>query len=108
VLIDPAGVIVELAHGVVLPELGMVISGLMPALSISVAPSGMVPPLSVKLEVDPGVDSGDAVPLGDSAWVEVQLDVELADPGANPPPSKLELVPADVVVPEPLVPDRPE
>jgi hypothetical protein len=104
VLIDPAGVIVELAHGVVLPELGMVISGLMPALSISVAPSGMVPPLSVKLDVDPGVDSGDAVPLGDSAWVEVQLDVELADP----PPSKLELVPADVVVPEPLVPDRPE
>jgi hypothetical protein len=38
-------------------------NGLMPALPNSVEPSGIVRPFSLNVEIEPGVDSGDAVPF---------------------------------------------
>jgi hypothetical protein len=75
--------------------------GLIPPLSISVAPRGIVP-MRFDPAVDPGLDNGDAVPLEDNV-VDGQLELEEANPVAlDPPPSKVELVP-DML--EPLVPD---
>jgi len=70
--------------------------GLIPPLSISVAPRGTVPPARADPAFVPGVDNGEAVPLKDNV-ADVQLELEEA-----PPPSKVELVPAML---EPLVPD---
>jgi hypothetical protein len=101
-LVDPTAepaipiVIVPLHELIVLPGAGTVIIELTPALSISVAPSGMVPPLRVN-PLDPGIESGEAVPLDKTAEEDVQFDVEAAEPAASsPPPSKVEL-PAPVV-----------
>jgi hypothetical protein len=82
---------------------GAVINGLIPPLAISVEPRGIVPPLSTKLELVPGVDSGEAVPAEDTCD-DVQLDVEVVDPVAvDPPPSKVELpLVDDPVVLEPI------
>ena len=49
--------------GIELPDIGAVISGLTPALLISVEPSGIVPPLRVKLEFASIGASGEAVPV---------------------------------------------
>lgn len=89
---------VEPAHDEVeVLGIGTVIIGLIPALSISVEPSGIVPPFSVALEVVPGFTSGEAVP------VEVTF---VADEQAKPPPSNVEFVPD--IVEDPLGPDIPE
>jgi hypothetical protein len=92
----------EPTHGVALPGIGTGM-GLIPPLSISVAPSGIVPPLSVKPELLPGLDSGEAVPLETATPDDVQLDVEV-----SPPPSKVELVPGALPVVPVLVPNIPE
>jgi hypothetical protein len=66
---------VELGHGLVMLLGGeMPISGLTPVLVVSVAPSGTVAPLSAALVLDPGIDSGDALPVVVS--VDVQLDAD--------------------------------
>jgi hypothetical protein len=112
-LVDPAAeveptIVAEPAHGVALLGAGTVSMGLTPPLSNSVAPSGIVPPLSLRLELPPGLDSGEAVPAGDSTCDDVQLDVEVADPVAlNPPPSKVEVAPVPVVLGA-LAPDIPK
>jgi hypothetical protein len=95
-------VVVEPRHGVPPLGPGTVIIGLMPPLFISVAPSGIAPPLSVGIEPPLGFDNGEAVPPTDSACDAVQPEAGLVDDPDNPPPSKVEVVPA------PLVPDRPE
>jgi hypothetical protein len=81
------------------------ISGLTPALSISVEPSGIVPPFNVKFEFVPIGESGDARPsdaaLLADALVEVQAEV-VVEP--NPPPSKAE----PIGIPDPLDPFIPE
>jgi len=62
---------VEPAHGLVMLLGGEIpISGLTPVFVVSVAPSGIAPPLSVVLVLDPGVDSGDAFPLAASVGVQ--------------------------------------
>jgi hypothetical protein len=84
---------------------GTVTSGLTPALPSSVAPSGIVPPLSEVPEL-PGTESGEAVPLVETAPDDAQPVVgtpinPLAPTGANPPvdpplsppPSKTDAVP---------------
>jgi hypothetical protein len=107
--LEPA-IVVKPAHGVALVGAGTVMMGLTPPLSISIAPSGIVPPLSVELELPPEFDSGEAVPPGDSVCDEVQLDVEFVDGTAvNPPPSNVEVAPIVIpVMPEAFVPDSPE
>jgi hypothetical protein len=100
----------EPAHGdVIVFGNGTPISGLTPPLSISVAPSGIVPPFSVVLEVVPDVDSGEATPV-EVMLLDPQTEVELIDPlELNPLPSKVEFVLPDVVViPDPLDPESPE
>jgi hypothetical protein len=102
--------VIEPAHGdVIVFGIGTPISGLMPPLSISVAPSGIVPPFSVVLEVVPDVDSGEATPV-EVMLLEPQTEVELIDPvELNPVPSKVEFVLPDVdVIPDPLDPESPE
>jgi hypothetical protein len=95
--------------GIELPDIGAVISGLTPPLLISVEPSGIVPPLRVKLELPPIGASGDAVPVA-----LVMPPDELADPQAglvvepNPPPSKAELAPDIDAMPDPLALVTPE
>lgn len=91
---------VDPGHGVVvLFGPGTAISGLTPPLSISVAPSGIVPPF----RFDPlivGVDSGEAVPAVDKLDDAAVQPVETVEPAAlNPPPSNVEL---------PLVPAIPD
>jgi hypothetical protein len=89
--------------GIELPDTGAVISGLTPPLLISVEPSGIVPPLRVKLEFASNGASGDAVPIA----LVVPPD-ELADPQTeavvepNPPPSKVELAPDIDAMADPL------
>jgi hypothetical protein len=61
---------------------------LTPALSISVAPSGMVPPASEAPGAAPGVKSGDAMPAEDTDALQIPADV--------PPPSKA--APGEIVV----------
>jgi hypothetical protein len=101
--------------GIELPDTGAVISGLTPPLLISVEPSGIVPPLRVKLEFASNGASGDAVPIA----LVVPPD-ELADPQTeavvepNPPPSKVELAadidamadPLALVIPEDIPEDE--
>jgi hypothetical protein len=88
---------------------GTLIIGLTPALPISVAPSGMVPPFSVDPAFAAGFASGDAIPVdGVVPVVEAQeLDTIAVPDGklpaatpVNPPPSKLELAP---VVADPAI-----
>lgn len=102
-VVDPVHGLMMLFVGVGMPGAGALISGLIPALAISVEPRGIVPPLSTKVELVPGVDSGEAVPVEDTCDDE-QLDVEVADPVAvDPPPSKVELTLVDdPVMLEPL------
>jgi hypothetical protein len=77
---------------------GELINGLKPPLLISVAPSGMVPPFSVKLA--PAPDCGDAVPPDTCDDPEAQPDVgEL--PVGSPPPSKVPPDPVADPVPAP-------
>jgi hypothetical protein len=103
-------IVVDPAHGVALLGAGTLSMGLTPPLSISVAPSGIVPPLSEEFEVTPGLDSGEAVAPEDSSCVDAQLDIEVADPATiNPPPSKVEVAPVVIpVVPEAFVPNIPK
>jgi hypothetical protein len=89
-------------------DIGVVISGLTPALSISVEPSGIVPPFNVKFEFVPIEESGDARPpdaaLLADALVEAQAEV-VVEP--NPPPSKAE--PTGIkAIPDPLDPVIPK
>jgi hypothetical protein len=42
---------------------GIAISGLAPVVLVSVAPSGILPPFSVKVELAPGLETGEAVPV---------------------------------------------
>jgi hypothetical protein len=87
--------------------IGVVISGLMPALSISVEPSGIVPSFDVKFEFVPIEDGGDATPLDVApadALVEAQAEVMA---GPNPPPSKAEPTGVETI-PDPLSPVIPE
>jgi hypothetical protein len=63
-----------------------VMKGLTPALSISVEPRGIVPPVRGDPGVAPGAKSGDAMPVEDAAGGETEL--HWLD---NPPPSKPEL-----------------
>jgi hypothetical protein len=102
--------VVEPAHdGIELLDIGAVISGLTPALSISVEPSGIVPPFNVKLEFVVVDESGEAVPLDVAllagALVEAQAEV-IVEP--NPPPSKIEPVTDVEAIPDPLDPVVPE
>jgi hypothetical protein len=78
-------------HNVPAPGAGTVIAGLSPALSISVAPSGIAPPMRGDAFA-PGTDSGEAAPLDTFGNVGGQLDSKAvaADP-LNPPPSNVEL-----------------
>jgi hypothetical protein len=84
------------------------IIGLIPALPISVAPSGTAPPLSLNAELAVGVESGDAAPIEETLADGEQG--EIVDPTpANPPPSKAEAAP-DALAPdiaESPPPDKP-
>jgi hypothetical protein len=91
---------------------GTLIIGLTPALPISVAPSGTVPPFSVDPAFAAGFASGDPIPVDDAVLgAEAQeLDTIAVPDGklpaatpVNPPPSKLELAP---LVPEPVICDE--
>jgi hypothetical protein len=86
-----------------------VINGLTPALSISVEPSGIVPPFNVKFEFVVVDESGVAVPLDVAlladALVEAQAEV-IVEP--NPPPSKTEPATGVEAIPDPLDPVIPE
>jgi len=85
------------AHEDVVPGVGTGIIGLMPPLSISVAPSGIVLFVSAELVVASGIESGDAIPLCVMLALDAQLDV-------TPPPSKVEFVVGDAMP----VPESPE
>ena len=110
VLVDPGlvAVVIEPVHGVaMLLGIGLVINGLTPAFPNSVAPSGIVPPFSLNVEIRPGVDSGEAMPAEETAGEgRVQLDMPVIPPAeATPPPSNGEIVPlADGI---PLTPEIP-
>jgi hypothetical protein len=98
------------AHGVVVmvgPRTPII--GLMPALPISVAPRGIVPPESADEAFATGFDSGDAVPVDDVRpdAVEVQLPEVEAPIPVVPPPSKVELAPvaADPACPFASIPE---
>jgi hypothetical protein len=96
--------VVEPAHDGIEPlDIGTVISGLTPALSISVEPSGIVPPFNVKLEFVPMDESGEAVPVDAALLTDAPVDAHaeaMVEP--NPPPSKTELVTGVEVMPDPL------
>ena len=83
------------------PDIGMVINGLTPPLSISVAPSGIVPPFNVAFELAPGMESTEAVPAGVVAPIDPQVE-PAAEP--IPPPSNVEFVPDIEAVPDPFDP----
>jgi hypothetical protein len=101
---------------VVLLGAGTVIGGLTPPLPSSLAPSGIVPPLR-EVPAVPGMDSGEAVPLVETAPDDAQTDANPAeplvpvpaippvDPLLSPPPSKVDTVP--IVDDAPAVPDSP-
>jgi hypothetical protein len=82
---------------VVLLGAGTAINGLTPPPPSSVAPSGIVPPLRVDVMV-PGLDSGEAVPFGETAVDDVHPDVEPVDPIALPDPVVLSPAPSNVVL----------
>ena len=113
-LVDPITapelLVVAPAHdGTELLVIGTVINGLTPALSISVEPSGIVPPFNVKFELVPIVESGDAVPVDVAVLTDAPGDAQtevIVEP--NPPPLKVEPVPAVDAIPDPLNPVMPE
>ena len=99
------------AHdGIKLLVIGTVMSGLTPALSISVEPSGIVPPFKVKFELGPIVESGDAVPVDVAVLTDAPGDAQtevVVEP--NPPPSKVEPMVVDIEpMPGALDPVMPE
>lgn len=100
----PELLVVAPAHdGIKLLVIGTVINGLTPALSISVEPSGIAPPFSVKFELVPIVESGDAVPVDVAVLTDAPGDAQtevVVEP--NPPPSKVEPMPdaLDPIMPE--------
>jgi hypothetical protein len=102
--------LVALAHDGIEPlNIGTVINGLTPALSISVEPSGIVPPFNVKFELVPIVESGDAVPVDVAVLTDAPGDAQtevVVEP--NPPPSKVEPMPDVDAIPDPLNPVMPE
>lgn len=88
----PALLVVAPGHDGIEPlDIGTVINGLTPPLSISVEPSGIAPPFNVKFELVPIVESGDAVPVDVAVLIdppgEAQTEL-VVEP--NPPPSKVE------------------
>jgi hypothetical protein len=93
--------VVEPAHdGIELLGIGTVISGLTPALLISVEPSGIVPPFSVKFELVPRVESGEAVPA-DVVFVSgAQFDMDGDPVELSPPPSNVDVIPVFELVPD--------
>src|SRR5215472_10638262 len=92
----PGVVIIPDVVVVLLLGAGTATIGLTPPLLSSVAPSGIVPPLRM-VDVAPGLDSGEAVPLEDKAADDddAQPDIKPVDPidpvVPTPPPSKVEL-----------------
>jgi hypothetical protein len=102
-LVDP--VMVDPTQGVVvLLGAGMPINELVPPLSISVAPRGIVPPLRLVAVPVPGVKSGDAIPFGDTVPDDETVQpLEVVDP--TPPPSNVEAVP---LIPDAAPPATPE
>jgi hypothetical protein len=96
-------VIVEPIHGVAVLVGGAIpINGLMPGLFISVEPRGIVPPLSVTVLPVPGLDSGDAIPIGETLLDDKldDVDVQPLEVDPMPPPSN------DVVAPVPAIPEE--
>ena len=90
-------------------DIGTMINGLTPALSISVEPSGIVPPFNVKFEFVPIVESGDAVPVDVAVLTDAPGDAQtevVVEP--NPPPSKVEPMPGVEPTPDALDPVMPE
>lgn len=91
--------VIELDMEGLVVDSGVLIMGLRPPLSISVAPSGMLPPFSVKLV--PAPDCGEAVPPDTCDEPVAQLVVEVDEAlGVSPPPSNVPLEP--VAIPETL------
>jgi hypothetical protein len=90
--------------GEVRPDGVMVSIGLTPALPISVAPSGMLPPPGSRPAVPPGVESGEAVPVEDTAME----DPEMQPVEAIPAPSKVAAgeVELDWAIAAPPTPDN--
>lgn len=87
----PALLVVAPGHDGIEPlDIGTVINGLTPPLSISVEPSGIAPPFNVKFELVPIVESGDAVPVDVAVLIDPpgEAQTKLVEP--NPPPSKVE------------------
>jgi hypothetical protein len=82
-------------------DIGTVISGLMPALLISVEPSGIVPPFKVKVEFAPMAERGGTAAVDVAPAIEEQAEAIVE---ANPPPSKTELVTGIELIPDPLEP----
>jgi hypothetical protein len=112
-LVDPGvrlemPMVVEPVHGDgdVMLGTGTVISGLTPPLPISVEPSGIAPPFSLRLALAPAADSGEAVPLIETEG-ESTHGVVAEPPAGRPPPSKVEVVPVVPVVPGEVVPVTP-
>jgi hypothetical protein len=88
-------------------DIGTMINGLTPALSISVEPSGIGPPFNVKFEFVPIAESGDAVPVDVAVLIDPPGDAQTeVDVEPNPPPSKVE--PMVEVVPTPDVEPMPD
>jgi hypothetical protein len=106
----PELLVVAPAHdGIKLLVIGTVINGLTPALSISVEPSGIAPPFSVKFELVPIVESGDAVPVDVAVLTDAPGDAQtevVVEP--NPPPSNIEPVTDVEPMPDALDPIMPE
>lgn len=106
----PELLVVAPAHdGIKLLVIGTVINGLTPALSISVEPSGIAPPFSVKFELVPIVESGDAVPVDVAVLTDAPGDAQtevVVEP--NPPPSKVEPMVDVEPMPDPFNPVMPE
>jgi hypothetical protein len=104
VRLDEPSVVIEPMHGVVvivLPGAGTPTSGLMPALFISVAPSGIAPPSSLRVPGVPGI--GDAVPADETTPVDGKGQ-PVVEP--MPPPSNDEVMPDVPDSPSVVVPDN--
>jgi hypothetical protein len=95
-------------HGVVVMlGAGTPINELIPALLISVAPRGIVPPLSVVVVLAPGFDRGDAVPVDETTPDDGEEQPFEITVEPMPPPSNDDVIP---VVPDeaPAVPEEEE
>ena len=103
------GMVEPAHHGIAPLDIGAAISGLTPALSSSVEPSGIVPPFNVKFEFVVVGENGEAVPLDVAlpvdAFVDAQVEV-VVEP--KPPPSKTEPATGIEAIPDPLDPVMPE